>query len=608
MLEAVPEVAGDSAGNARQSRESQECSGAVLGMLQGRDRGCHGAELEIQRLNRESGDLLRRYWGCQGCTAQCRERRGSKGRILDPGVATGRCRDAGGQCRGCCRADPGTLQGRARDTAGQSRGFQGKAGNARTDAGVPGMPWGSVRDTGGSAGDVAGQMWGFRGCRGAVPGLQESAPGLKGQIRGSRGCRGAVPGMQESAAGMPGMLQGRSEGPGTKPGMLKGRCGGPGAEAGLGGRAGVGGTSLGAADLSQLGGPLALVAPEEGVGVLQAAAEGQLPRLGLGAVAAHLVLAVGQHLRHGGAERAEPRRAEPGAGLRRRRRRRGGNPGGRMKSCIRGERGPPRRGAAPERRGPARPGQDRDGGPPRPVPGDRPPGTGTLPAAPGPAPERSPRHGLSLCSGVPPTTGCPYGEVNPCHSRGPPDTAGPSPGVQRCQTEPQHPAPVPQHPTDQKAQPSGFQASSHPASTSAPHLGSLPNTHPGTHSCSPIQRWDSPWQPHQPCLNPCLNPCQSSWPPRVHVFVHILLFCISAGMQGHTGVIMQVSVGGAMWGLWPQTPLVPLTLPWGLSVEKGKGYPLWGPEMGVIPVSPQSPICIYTPLPQTHPGSFLLHC
>lgn len=126
---------------------------------------------------------------------------------------------------------------------------------------------------------------------------------------------------------------------------------------------GSGGTSLGAADLSQLGGPLALVAREEGVGVLQAAAEGQLPRLGLGAVATHLVLAVGQHLRHGGAERAEPRRAEPGAGLRRRRRRRGGNPGGRMKSCIRGERGPPRRGAAPERRGPARHGRDSDGDP-----------------------------------------------------------------------------------------------------------------------------------------------------------------------------------------------------------------------------------------------------
>lgn len=71
-----------------------------------------------------------------------------------------------------------------------------------------------------------------------------------------------------------------------------------------------------------------------------------------------------------------------------------------MKSCIRGERGPPRRGAAQERRGPARPGQDRDGGPPRPVPGDRPLGMGTLPhrrpsPCPGPGAGWSPRHSLS---------------------------------------------------------------------------------------------------------------------------------------------------------------------------------------------------------------------
>lgn len=158
--------------------------------------------------------------------------------------------------------------------------------------------------------------------------------------------------------------------------MLRGATGGPGG--GEGSRRRVGGvrTSLGAADLSQLGGPLALVAPEEGVGVLQAAAEGQLPRLGLGAVATHLVLAVGQHLRHGGAERAEPRRAEPGASLRRRRRQRGGKPGGRMKSCIRGERGPPHPGGAggggSELRGRDGTRGGTGGGCPSPCPGFRP--------------------------------------------------------------------------------------------------------------------------------------------------------------------------------------------------------------------------------------------
>lgn len=185
-------MAGNSAGDARQSRESQECCGAVLGMLQGRDRGYHGAELGIQRQNRESGDLVGRCWGCQGCTAQCRECRGSKGRTVDPGVAMGRCCGCKGQCRGCRGAVSGMLQGRAGDAAGQSRGycraepgipgqsrgFQSRAGNARTDAGLPGMPWGSVTDAGGNAGDVAGQMRGFRGCRGAVPGMQESAPGI----------------------------------------------------------------------------------------------------------------------------------------------------------------------------------------------------------------------------------------------------------------------------------------------------------------------------------------------------------------------------------------------------------------------------------------------
>lgn len=59
-------------------------------------------------------------------------------------------------------------------------------------------------------------------------------------------------------------------------------------------------TSLGSADLAQLGGSLGLVAREEGVGVLQATAEREVRALGVGAEAAHLVLAVGQDLGHGG--------------------------------------------------------------------------------------------------------------------------------------------------------------------------------------------------------------------------------------------------------------------------------------------------------------------
>lgn len=59
-------------------------------------------------------------------------------------------------------------------------------------------------------------------------------------------------------------------------------------------------TSLGSADLAQLGGSLGLVAREEGVGVLQAATEGEVRALGVGAEAAHLVLTVGQDLGHGG--------------------------------------------------------------------------------------------------------------------------------------------------------------------------------------------------------------------------------------------------------------------------------------------------------------------
>ena len=51
--------------------------------------------------------------------------------------------------------------------------------------------------------------------------------------------------------------------------------------------------SLGSADLAQLGGPLGLVASEEGVGVLQAAAEREVGTFGVCAEAAHLVLTVG---------------------------------------------------------------------------------------------------------------------------------------------------------------------------------------------------------------------------------------------------------------------------------------------------------------------------
>lgn len=68
-------------------------------------------------------------------------------------------------------------------------------------------------------------------------------------------------------------------------------------------------TSLGSADLAQLGGSLGLVARKEGVGVLEAAAEGEVGALGVGAEAAHLVLTVGKDLGHGG--------RGVGAGLRR---------------------------------------------------------------------------------------------------------------------------------------------------------------------------------------------------------------------------------------------------------------------------------------------------
>lgn len=213
---------GGSSGDARQSPESQECCGAALGMLQGKIGIAVGQNRErkgkIGSLGISRGDV----GGARDALPSAGNAREARAKSWILGLLWEGAGDAGGQCRGCCRADLGTLQGRFVDAAGQSqgycraepgipgqsRGFQGRVGNARTDAGVPGMPWGNVRDAGGSAGDVAGQCGGFRGCRGAVPGMQESAPGIKRQIRGSRGCRGAAPGMQEPGSGMPGMLQG----------------------------------------------------------------------------------------------------------------------------------------------------------------------------------------------------------------------------------------------------------------------------------------------------------------------------------------------------------------------------------------------------------------
>jgi hypothetical protein len=57
-------------------------------------------------------------------------------------------------------------------------------------------------------------------------------------------------------------------------------------------------TALAPADLAQLGRPLALPSPEEVVGVLQAARE-DLAHVAAVAVGAQLLVAVGQHLRHG---------------------------------------------------------------------------------------------------------------------------------------------------------------------------------------------------------------------------------------------------------------------------------------------------------------------
>lgn len=55
---------------------------------------------------------------------------------------------------------------------------------------------------------------------------------------------------------------------------------------------------LGSADLAEFGGSFGLWGPEEGVGVLQPAAEWDLADIVISPVAAHLPLAVGQHLGH----------------------------------------------------------------------------------------------------------------------------------------------------------------------------------------------------------------------------------------------------------------------------------------------------------------------
>lgn len=410
-----------------------------------------------------------------------------------PGDTAGDARQSRGS-QGCCGAMPTVTGGSAEDALASA----GDAGDAKAESRVPGVLWGGAGDTKTSAGDAGGAAPGMLQSRSGGPGAE---PGMDGQIRG---CRGAEPGMQEPAPGMP---QGRCGGPGDAAGLRRGPGG---AEAG--GRAG---TSLGAADLSQLGGPLALVAPEEGVGVLQAAAEGQLPRLGLGAVAAHLVLAVGQHLRHGGAERAEPRRAEPGAGLRRRRRRRGGNPGGRMKSCIRGERGPPPAGggSGAPRPGKARHGRDgdRDREPRRRCP----PGWDCAGGISSPCPVPSAGWSLSpplrpppqpcLCLRVLLNTGSPCGAGSPWRSQVPPrQTAkdhqaqpGPPPahggdakGTPQCPTLVPQPilAPPAQLPASCSLagwSPSGPSGQLPARLPPAPHLCPLPNTHPGTPSYSP---------------------------------------------------------------------------------------------------------------------------
>lgn len=139
-----------------------------LGISWGNTGGARDALLSAGNAGEARADswILGLLWeGAEDYKGQCR---GCRGAV--PGMLQGRAGDSAGQSQGYCRAEPGI--------PGQSRAFQSRVGNARTDAGVPQMPWGSVRDAGGNVGDVAEQMWRLRGCHGAVLGMQESAPGI----------------------------------------------------------------------------------------------------------------------------------------------------------------------------------------------------------------------------------------------------------------------------------------------------------------------------------------------------------------------------------------------------------------------------------------------
>lgn len=184
MLAAVPAVAGDSAGDARQSRRNAvgQCWGCCTAETGDTVRQNWEYKGRIGSLGISSGDIggARDTLPGVGNAGEARAESWILGLLWeDSGDARASAGDAGGQCWECCRADPGTLQGRARDTAGQSPGFQGRAGDSRAE---PGMQ---------------GQMRGSRGCRGAASGMQEAVPGtLQDRWGGSedavgqcRGCR-----------------------------------------------------------------------------------------------------------------------------------------------------------------------------------------------------------------------------------------------------------------------------------------------------------------------------------------------------------------------------------------------------------------------------------
>lgn len=177
----MPGVAGDSAGDARQSRELQGCCGAEIGVAMGQNWEYKG---RIGSLGMSWGDVggARDALPSAGNAGEARAESWILGMLWDgAGDARAGAGDAGGQCHGCCRADPGTLQGRARDTAGQSREFQGRAGDSRAE------------------------------------------PGMQGQMRGSRGCRGAASGMQEGyCRAVPGMFQDRRGGSEDAMGQCRG--------------------------------------------------------------------------------------------------------------------------------------------------------------------------------------------------------------------------------------------------------------------------------------------------------------------------------------------------------------------------------------------------